>query len=57
MLVSLLQEFGHYLAIYIFFKYAIAISSSEGLDLVTEGSGARISVCLIPLTSCTFNTY
>jgi hypothetical protein len=41
---SLYSLLDHYLAIYTFFKFAIAISASKGLGPGTNGSAVGISV-------------
>jgi hypothetical protein len=45
----LLQSADHYLVIYRFFKFAIAISISRGLGPGASGLGVCISVCLVSL--------
>jgi hypothetical protein len=52
---SVLPEFDHYLAIYIFFTFAIAIWTSEGLGSGNNDSPVCNSVCLTSLTLCIFN--
>jgi hypothetical protein len=55
LLESVLPEFGHYLMIYTFLNFAIAVSTSRRLGPGTDGSSICTSICVTVLTLCTFN--